>query len=97
MREFPTLISRCADCGFGCAGGGEWYMVKDELWEKAWAGRRKPWHALPGQQVLCIGCLEARLGVALTKDDFMDVPLNTDDRYRSERLLDRLHRGRKAR
>ena len=35
-------------------------------WEQAWAGRRKSWHgAVPGQEVLCIGCLEKRVGRTL--------------------------------
>ena len=39
------------------------YMVKDDVWEQAWCGRRKSWHGkIPGQEILCIGCLEKRLG-----------------------------------
>jgi hypothetical protein len=35
-------------------------MVHDRVWEQAWAGRRKPHHSkVPGQEILCIGCLEA--------------------------------------
>jgi hypothetical protein len=41
-------------------------MVNDEVWEAAWACRRKSWHALPGQEILCIGCLEKRIGRTLT-------------------------------
>jgi hypothetical protein len=88
----PTVLSRCADCGFGTITGGEYYMVKEEVWEAAWAGRRKPWHELPGQQVLCIGCLEKRIGRKLTANDFTDAPVNdlNDDSLRSERLINRL-------
>jgi hypothetical protein len=70
---------------------GEWYMVHDEVWQQAWADRLKPWHALPGQQILCIGCLEARLGRTLMACDFTDAPVNDpDDDRSSERLRQRL-------
>jgi hypothetical protein len=64
--HYPVVLSACADCAVGTNRAGEGYMVRDELWERAWAGRRKPWHALPGQEVLCIGCLEKRLGPFLS-------------------------------
>jgi hypothetical protein len=66
-------------------------MVKDEVWEQAWLGRRKPWHAVPGQEILCIGCLEARLGRTLTKSDFANVPVNDpNQKHMSERLRARI-------
>jgi hypothetical protein len=66
-------------------------MATDEVWKAAWAGRLKPWHALPGQQVLCIGCLETRIGRTLTANDFLPVVLNDPGHgYKSDRLLDRL-------
>jgi hypothetical protein len=49
----PTIGSCCADCGVGTITLGEWYMVNDVVWEQAWAGRRKPWHEIDGQQILC--------------------------------------------
>lgn len=92
----PTVTTRCADCGFGAITGGEYYMVKDEVWEAAWAGRRKPWHEVDGQQILCVGCLEARIGRTLTAFDFTGAPIN-DVNFggeKSERLLDRLQARR---
>ena len=79
--------ARCADCGVDTAG--EYYMVKKEIWTHAWAGRPKP----PGHQILCIGCLEKRIGRTLTKYDFTDTPVNDPDGpldYKSDRLLNRL-------
>jgi hypothetical protein len=59
----PVCITNCADCGVGTGTLGEWYMVTDDVWEQAWCGRRKSWHGrVPGQEILCIGCLEARIG-----------------------------------
>jgi hypothetical protein len=82
----------CVDCCVGTLTIGEYYMVKDDVWEQAWAGRRKSWHALDGQEILCIGCLEKRIGRTLTKHDFGNAPIN-DPRFdpnKSARLLDRL-------
>jgi hypothetical protein len=57
---WPLMITACADCGVGTIGLGEWYHLKRDLWEQAWHGRRKPWQHSPGQEVLCIACLEKR-------------------------------------
>jgi hypothetical protein len=66
-------------------------MVKDPIWSQAWAGRLKPWHALDGQQILCVGCLEARIGRTLMACDFSDVPINNPDRFvMSKRLRARI-------
>jgi hypothetical protein len=91
----PQITTRCADCGAGAITIAEWYMVKTKVWDQAWAGRRKSWfkHA-PGQEILCIGCLEARIGRTLTADDFTDAPVNNPDETMSERLRDRLQRKR---
>jgi hypothetical protein len=90
------LGSHCADCGIGTLTANEWYMVKDEIWMLAWIGRRKPWHDLPGQQILCIGCLEQRIGRTLTSCDFTDVPVNRLDLEHSERLQNRLTSAKSA-
>jgi hypothetical protein len=90
----PSIGSRCAGCGLGTFTAGEWYMVRDDVWAQAWAGRLKPWHELDGQQILCIGCLETRIGRKLMASDFSDVPLNdpNDVDGKSDRLLNRLRR-----
>jgi hypothetical protein len=93
-EEWPLHISHCCDCGIGCDTIDEYYMVHDEVWEQAWAGRRKPHHALVGQEILCIGCLENRIGRTLFRADFTDCPVNDlrDPKWshRSKRLVDRL-------
>jgi hypothetical protein len=92
MTGWPFCVTNCVDCGVGTSTLGEWYMVNDEVWQQAWAGQFKPWHALPGQQVLCIGCLEKRIGRTLTAADFMDgVEVNDPGkRHMSDRFRDRL-------
>lgn len=84
----PIITTRCVDCGLGCTTAGEWYMVKDEVWEQAWTGGwRSPWHLLPGQMVLCIGCLEKRLGRTLCASDFTEAMVNSPDK---EGISDRM-------
>jgi hypothetical protein len=87
---WPLIVSACADCGNGTIRLGEWYMVHDDVWEQAWHAR-KSWQVLPGQEVLCIGCLEQRLGRTLMACDFTDAPVNDPkQRCMSKRLRDRL-------
>jgi hypothetical protein len=33
---WPLIVSACADCGIGTIRLGEWYMVRDDVWEQAW-------------------------------------------------------------
>lgn len=81
--------ANCADCGVdGLAPGGEWYMVYDEVWQRAWPGSRGKIYS---QEFLCIGCLEKRIGRTLTAFDFTDAPVNDpNDPYIPARLRDRL-------
>lgn len=92
FTDWPINISSCADCGVGTNTLGEYYMVCDAIWQQAWAGRRKSWHGeVPGTEILCIGCLEQRLGRKLMRCDFTDATVNNpDDPTISERLRDRL-------
>lgn len=91
-QGWPVCISNCADCGAGTNQIHENYMVRPDVWEQAWAGRRKPWHGkIPGQEILCIGCLERRIGRTLMRRDFTDAPINDpDDPDISDRLRSRL-------
>ena len=60
----------------------EWYTVLDTVWDEA--------GALP-DAILCIGCLEQRLGRQVSRRDFLPAMLN-DPSYglHSDRLIDRL-------
>jgi hypothetical protein len=74
----------CEDCGECTCCIGEYYMVEDEVWYSAITARSKP-------DMLCVGCVELRIGRLLTKDDFSDAPLNSLPYWeRSERLKTRL-------
>jgi hypothetical protein len=70
----------CVDCGIHTFDIKEDYMVDWDLWERVGAGRG----------MLCIGCLEARLGRELTPADFINAPINTPAFKKSKRLAQRL-------
>jgi len=73
----------CVDCKVNTFEIDEYYMVHDEIWLSA--GMR-----LNGG-MLCIGCLEERLGRQLVAADFTSYPINTGFwQARSRRLRSRL-------
>lgn len=76
----------CVDCTRDTGRIGEYYMVHDDIWNSV---------VTEGDGMLCITCLETRLGRELTKRDFTDVPLNnlSDEWTKSPTLINRLTRG----
>jgi hypothetical protein len=76
----------CVDCLVDTAARGvdEYYMVHNDVWAAAGMA--------PRGGMLCVGCLEVRLGRWLTAGDFTGVPVNDLRRgWRgSARLLSRL-------
>jgi len=94
-KLWPVCTTNCCDCGVGTHTIDEWYMVNAGVWNQAWAGRRKSYHGkVPGQEILCIGCLEKRIGRALCRADFTDAPVNDPNEHQhSDRLRDRLTTG----
>jgi hypothetical protein len=81
----------CADCGVNTSRIGEWYMVKDAVWEQAWPGT--PRIGTDYLHILCIDCLERRLGRTLAAYDFAPVPINRPDPKMSVRLISRVMSG----
>lgn len=83
------LIERfsCQDCGHDTALMGEYYMVQKEVWHEATVKYDgfKPY-------MLCIGCLESRLGRMLDKNDFTTASVNKHHYHQSIRLRHRLNR-----
>jgi hypothetical protein len=70
-------------------GRHEWYTVTDAVW--AAAGMNP--HLVPGFnehiEILCVGCLETRLGRELTVADFTFAPLNGPRLFDTPRLAER--------
>jgi hypothetical protein len=73
----PEFHRYCGDCDADVWAIGEWYMVRDEVW---------PIHGEGG--VLCVGCLERRLGRRLVPADFTDARCNRPPH--SARLMERM-------
>lgn len=73
----------CLDCRVNTSDIEEYYMVTDRVWEEATQENER-------DEMLCIGCLENRLGRKLIGNDFSGAPINRLKSERSERLRDRL-------
>lgn len=68
----------CAECGVDTKT--EYYMVHDHIWETF--GR---------EPLLCIGCLENKMGRTLWSGDFTHYAINNVNMFaKSDRLLNRL-------
>lgn len=81
--EEPYTRDLCLDCGVSTFAINEYYMVIHPVWEETGLGRN--------DGMLCIGCLETRLGRTLKQNDFLDCLLNvTRFDHKSARLIDRL-------
>ncbi len=70
----------CSHCGMNTLE--EYYAVLDSVWESAGLD----------EEVLCVGCLERRLGRILISEDFnKEAPINSFDfSFMSDRLKKRL-------
>jgi len=75
----------CIDCGVDTGKIGEYYFIHTLLWISVM-------DSIKG--MLCIGCLEKRLGRRLWRNDFTNAWIN-DPRYghKSQRLMSRLAGG----
>lgn len=74
-------LFECIDCSVVTTDIDEYYMVHDGIWMTACPKK---------SGMLCIGCLEERLGRTLTAADFTDAPINHGVFPQSERLAARL-------
>ena len=72
----------CLDCGVDTGKTYEHYFVHLPLWMSAVGSKTG---------MLCIGCLETRIGRRLLSTDFPNVHVNNPKLYRmSDRLLSRI-------
>ena len=80
MADYSFL---CLDCKVDTNAINEYYTLENEVWLEANPADRG---------MLCIGCVENRLGRSLRRQDFMmDAPINLGYFDQSERLLDRIN------
>ena len=83
--DYRTFM--CWDCAACTLCTDEYYMIDDELWKDATIFSTD----VCGTDVmLCIGCLESRIGGKLTAEDFPDLPINRGVFPYSPRLRSRL-------
>ena len=95
-----THTAWCRDCNANIGVIGEWCLLKNSIWEKAWPGTgQKSAHVkMPMKHFLCIGCIEKRIGRRLTGRDFdmrskHNKPKHRDDVLQmSRRMQNRLRR-----
>lgn len=75
-------IYNCKDCKIHTGKAEEYYMVTDSIWNQ--------YGARSG--MLCIGCLEKRMGRQLTPNDFPEAIINDPNcgRRMSQRLKNRI-------
>lgn len=87
-HEDPDMLAfDCIDCTVNTFENDEYYMVQFELWETYGVE----------EGMLCIGCLEDRMGRQLTSEDFIEAPINHEEVFsKSNRFLDRWGSGPKA-
>jgi hypothetical protein len=71
----------CADCSVNTSDIDEYYMVHDAIWAES---------LVAPDAMLCIKCLEARIGRQLKPTDFTDAPINHGAFGHSDLLQNRL-------
>lgn len=86
-KNEPLPPCPCNDCGVDTVAeiASEMYIVEQDVWQSSGAS---------DDGILCIGCLERRIGRLLDADDFTGAPLNYSNamgvRPVSARLLHRM-------
>jgi hypothetical protein len=98
-EDVVSADGACRDCGVDTTpldarvGSWEWYVLRNEVWARVIGEGDLP--AYGGGGLLCIGCVEKRLGRELNAGDFdWSVPLNALNLVSdlpSLRLLDRMN------
>jgi hypothetical protein len=83
----------CRKCGVHTSHIGEYYMLRDELWQGVVDRWKIPADERGQVGMICVRCFEQLIGRRLTKRDFIDCELNRLDcqwNIKSDRLCDRL-------
>ena len=77
MSDYEELIDlllpfMCVDCYESTSAFGldQYYMVHDEVWEQSGMGK--------DDGMLCLPCLEARIGRNLEASDFTNIEMNQE-------------------
>lgn len=70
----------CIDCNDNTFFKGEYYMIHNQIW-----------NSVAQNGMLCIQCLEARLGRQLNSSDFTEYPINFGSFPQSDLLYSRIY------
>ena len=82
-RQSDGSRNTCVECGVDTVKIDEYFNLKDEVWKAAEQNET--------DHMLCIGCVEARIGRKLVPADFTDAPINFPGGWpHSDRMKDRL-------
>jgi hypothetical protein len=83
-KEYPPNENDyCVDCKVDTLIIGEYYMLHHSVWEDTGLGIY--------DGMLCILCVEKRIGRQLNSEDFSNLPINTQPiLFRSQLLLERM-------
>jgi hypothetical protein len=65
MAPYRARDVHCVECGVHTINAREYYMVRDDVWPLE-----------PRGGMLCVGCLEERIGRRLVPTDFTDAAIN---------------------
>lgn len=84
MDEALRWYFLCMDCGKDTNKSNEYYSLKRRVWRKA-----NPLIA----RMLCLSCVERRLGRDLTAADFSRAPINAENALACPQLAARLSRA----
>jgi hypothetical protein len=77
----------CGKCGVNTSEIGEYYGLRTELWQGVADCRKMQADGFEQAGMLCIRCFENLLGRTLTAEDFVDCPLNDENRISGSPLL----------
>lgn len=82
-EEYEKVFA-CLDCKVNTGDIEEYYMVTEHVWRQTGLGTH--------DGMLCIGCLEARIGRRLVNVDFLHAPVNVIG-HKSTRFQNRFGEG----
>lgn len=77
FKATKKSLWKCMECHINTCSSGHYYMLKDNLWKQITS---KPFKGyLQEKGMLCLNCVEKRLGRKLQEDDFdLTIPVNWD-------------------
>lgn len=77
FKNTKKSLWKCMECHINTFASGHYYMLKDNLWKQITSNYFKG--HLHEKGMLCLNCVEKRLGRKLQEEDFdLTIPINWD-------------------